>query len=127
MSDIDRSNAAAIQPFERRELDAEESTGQIAIPTARSAPAILPMKQVPMDTEMADSPQKKPAKSQVDDDDLDQYEYKTVKYKDFVTKPKYIRGCTAHPLVHPFTDERSVVDSGDCGRGTHDTVCGQSR
>lgn len=44
-----------------------------------------------MDTEMADSPQKK---SQADDD-VEEYEYKTVRYKDFVTKPKYIRSSPA--------------------------------
>ncbi|KAE9364029.1 hypothetical protein N431DRAFT_390268 [Stipitochalara longipes BDJ] len=47
------------------------------------------MKQEAMETEMADSPQKKSVKSQADDD-VEEYEYKTVNYKDFVTKPKYI-------------------------------------
>jgi golgi apparatus membrane protein TVP38 len=40
-----------------------------------------------METEMADSPHKK---SQADDD-IEEYEYRQVKYKDFITKPKYIR------------------------------------
>jgi hypothetical protein len=43
---------------------------------------------------MADSPQKKSTKSQADDD-VEEYEYKTVRYKDFVTKPKYIRASPA--------------------------------
>jgi hypothetical protein len=55
----------------------------------------LPMKQEAMETEMADSPQKKSMKSQADDNIEEEYEYKTVRYKDFVTKPKYIRASFA--------------------------------
>jgi hypothetical protein len=49
------------------------------------------MKQEAMETEMADSPQKKNQKFLVDDDVEEGYEYKKVNYKDFITKPKYIR------------------------------------
>jgi hypothetical protein len=56
----------------------------------------LPIKQGAIETEMADSPQKKSTKSQADDD-VEEYEYKTVRYKDFVTKPKYIRASPARP------------------------------
>jgi hypothetical protein len=85
------------------------------------------MKQEAMETEMADSPQKKSQKSSLVDDDVEEYEYKTVRYKDFITKPKYIRSSPSRPLAQPCTDGCSMVDSGGCGWGTDDIICGKPR
>ncbi len=62
-------------------------------------PLNLPMKQEVMETEMADSPQKKNQKFLADDDIEEVYEYKKVNYKDFITKPKYIRSFPTHPWL----------------------------
>jgi hypothetical protein len=55
------------------------------------------MKQEAMETEMADSLQRKTQKFLVDDDVEEGYEYKKVNYKDFITKPKYIRSFPSAP------------------------------
>lgn len=85
------------------------------------------MKQEAMETEMADSLQRKNQKFLVDDDVEEGYEYKKVNYKDFITKPKYIRSFPTCPLAQPCTDRYSMVDFGSRGRGTDDIICGQSR
>ena len=48
---------------------------------------------------MADSPQRKTQKFLVDDDVEEEYEYKKVNYKDFITKPKYIRSFSTCPWL----------------------------
>jgi hypothetical protein len=73
----------------------QRSKGQIK--DSRSSAANLPMKQETMETEMADSPQRKNQKFLIDDDVEEGYEYKKVNYKDFITKPKYIRSFPSAP------------------------------
>jgi hypothetical protein len=75
----------------------QRSKGQIK--DSRSSAANLPMKQETMETEMADSPQRKNQKFLIDDDVEEGYEYKNVNYKDFITKPKYIRSFPTCPWL----------------------------
>lgn len=85
------------------------------------------MKQEATATEMSGSPQRKNQKFLVDDDVDDGYEYKKVNYKDFITKPKYIRSFPTWPLAQPCTDRYSMVDSGGRGWGTDNIICCQPR